>query len=118
MLPDHSSKETTLPNIPITHVEDLKARRDRGEDVFVLDVREPHEYAICNIGGHLIPLGTLPQRLGELDPKREMVVHCRSGVRSMQACEFLVANGFTKVSNLAGGILAWADKVDPKMVKY
>jgi rhodanese-related sulfurtransferase len=107
-----------LPTIPLIHVEDLQARRDRGEDIFLLDVREPHEYAICNIGGHLIPLNTLPQRVGELDPKREIIVHCRSGVRSAQACEFLMANGFTRVSSLAGGILAWAEKIDPKMAKY
>lgn len=107
-----------MPTIPLIHVEDLQARRDRGEDIFLLDVREPHEYAICNIGGHLIPLNTLPQRVGELDPKREIIVHCRSGVRSAQACEFLMANGFTRVSSLAGGILAWAEKIDPKMAKY
>src|SRR5262249_13609402 len=63
-------------------VEELKQRLDRGDDIFVLDVREPHEYQICNIGGHLIPLGELPNRVNELDTSREIVAHCRSGVRS------------------------------------
>ncbi|HZR59087.1 MAG TPA: molybdopterin-synthase adenylyltransferase MoeB [Terriglobales bacterium] len=99
-------------------VEDLKRRLDAGEDIFVLDVREPHEYQICNIGGHLIPLGDLPKRVGELDSSREIVAHCRSGVRSGKAVDFLRQAGFKKVRNMAGGILAWADRVDPKMPKY
>ncbi len=99
-------------------VEDLKRRLDAGEDIFVLDVREPHEYQICNIGGHLIPLGDLPKRVSELDSSREIVAHCRSGVRSGKAVDFLRQAGFKKVRNMAGGILAWADRVDPKMPKY
>jgi adenylyltransferase/sulfurtransferase len=99
-------------------VEELKRRLDAGEAIFVLDVREPHEYQICNIGGHLIPLGDLPKRAGELDSSREIVAHCRSGVRSGKAVEWLRQAGFKKVRNLAGGILAWADRVDPKMPKY
>jgi len=99
-------------------VEELKRRLDAGEDLFVLDVREPHEYQICNIGGHLIPLGDLPKRVSELDSSREIVAHCRSGVRSARAVNFLQQAGFKKVHNLAGGILAWADRVDPKMPKY
>ncbi|MBV9483173.1 MAG: molybdopterin-synthase adenylyltransferase MoeB [Acidobacteria bacterium] len=99
-------------------VEELKRRLDAGEKIFVLDVREPHEYQICNIGGYLIPLGDLPKRVNELDSSREIVAHCRSGVRSAKAVNFLRQVGFTKVSNLAGGILAWADRVDPTMPKY
>jgi sulfur-carrier protein adenylyltransferase/sulfurtransferase len=99
-------------------VEELKRRLDAGEDLFVLDVREPHEYQICNIGGHLIPLGDLPKRVSELDSSREIVAHCRSGVRSAKAVNFLQQARFKKVHNLAGGILAWADRVDPKMPKY
>jgi molybdopterin/thiamine biosynthesis adenylyltransferase/rhodanese-related sulfurtransferase len=99
-------------------VEELKRRLDAKEDLFVLDVREPHEYQICNIGGHLIPLGDLPRRVNELDSSREIVAHCRSGVRSAKAVDFLQQAGFKKVHNLAGGILAWADRVDPKMPKY
>jgi adenylyltransferase/sulfurtransferase len=99
-------------------VEELKRRLDKGDDIFVLDVREPHEYQICNINGYLIPLGDLPKRVSELDSSREIVAHCRSGVRSAKAVDFLRQAGFKKVHNLAGGILAWADRVDPKMPKY
>jgi molybdopterin/thiamine biosynthesis adenylyltransferase/rhodanese-related sulfurtransferase len=99
-------------------VEELKRRLDAKDDVFVLDVREPHEYQICNIGGHLIPLGDLPRRVNELDSSREIVAHCRSGVRSAKAVDFLQQAGFKKVHNLAGGILAWADRIDPKIPKY
>jgi molybdopterin/thiamine biosynthesis adenylyltransferase/rhodanese-related sulfurtransferase len=104
--------------VPEIQVEELKRRLDAGEDLFVLDVREPHEYQICNINGHLIPLGDLPNRLNELDSSREIVAHCRSGVRSAKAVAFLQQAGFKKVHNLAGGILAWADRVDPRMAKY
>ena len=99
-------------------VEDLKKRIDRGDDLVILDVREPHEYQICNLGGHLIPLGDLPNRVSELDTSKEIVAHCRSGVRSAKAVNFLRQSGFKKVHNLAGGILAWADRVDPQMPKY
>ena len=101
----------------ITPVE-LKRRLDAGEDVFVLDVREPHEYQIVNIGAPLIPLGDLPNRLNELDPSREIVIHCKSGGRSQRAAEFLQKSGFQNVVNLAGGITAWATDVDPKLPKY
>ena len=99
-------------------VEELKQRLDGGEDLFILDVREPHEYQICNLGGHLIPLGDLPRRVNELDTSKEIVAHCRSGVRSAKAVNFLRQAGFKKVHNLAGGILAWADRIDPSMPKY
>ena len=107
--------ETT--NADIT-VEELKRRLDAGDNLFVLDVREPHEYQICNINGHLIPLGDLPRRVNELDPNQEIVAHCRSGARSAKAADFLRKAGFRNVHNLTGGILAWADKIDPKMPKY
>src|SRR5205809_106255 len=107
--------ETGVPEI---QVEELKRRLDAGEDVFVLDVREPHEYQICNINGYLIPLGDLPKRVHELDSSREIVAHCRSGTRSAKAVNFLRQAGCKKVHNLAGGILAWADRVDPQMPKY
>jgi len=98
--------------------EELKQRLDAGDDLFVLDVREPHEYQICNIGGHLIPLNELPKRVGELDASREIVVHCKMGGRSAKAVDFLKQSGFTRVHNLAGGINAWADRVDRSMPKY
>ena len=105
-------------NVPEIQPEELKRRIDAGENIFVLDVREPHEYQICNLNGHLIPLGDLPKRMNELDSSREIVAHCRSGVRSGKAVDFLRQAGFRKVKNLAGGILAWADRVDPRMPKY
>jgi molybdopterin/thiamine biosynthesis adenylyltransferase/rhodanese-related sulfurtransferase len=107
--------ETTVPEVT---PKDLKARLDRGDDLYILDVREPHEYQICNIQGHLIPLGDLPGRVSELDSSREIVAHCRSGKRSAEAVEFLRKSGFRKIWNLKGGILAWADEVDPSVPKY
>jgi molybdopterin/thiamine biosynthesis adenylyltransferase/rhodanese-related sulfurtransferase len=97
---------------------ELKARQDRGDKVFILDVREPHEYQICNLNGKLIPLGELSRRVNELDSSVEMVVHCRSGKRSADAIHFLQTAGFKKLLNLKGGVLAWADEVDPRMPKY
>jgi molybdopterin/thiamine biosynthesis adenylyltransferase/rhodanese-related sulfurtransferase len=99
-------------------VEELKRRLDAKEDVFILDVREPHEYQICNLNGHLIPLNDLPKRVNELDPDKEVVVHCKMGGRSAMAVEFLHKSGFTKAKNLTGGIIAWSDKIDPKVPKY
>jgi len=97
---------------------ELKMRQDRGDKLFILDVREPHEYQICNLNGKLIPLGELPRRVAELDSSVEMVVHCRSGKRSADAIHFLQTAGFKKLWNLKGGILAWSDEVDPKVPKY
>jgi molybdopterin/thiamine biosynthesis adenylyltransferase/rhodanese-related sulfurtransferase len=105
-------------NVPEIQVEELKQKLDAGEDVFVLDVREPHEYQICNIGGYLVPLNELPKRVHELDSSREIVAHCKMGGRSAKAVEFLRQAGFKKVRNLKGGILAWADRVDRTMPKY
>jgi adenylyltransferase/sulfurtransferase len=107
---------TTL--VPQIQVEELKRKLDAGEDVFILDVREPHEGQICSLGGRLIPLGDLPRRVHELDSAREIVAHCRSGERSAKAVAFLRQAGFRKVRNLAGGILAWADRVEKSMPKY
>jgi sulfur-carrier protein adenylyltransferase/sulfurtransferase len=104
--------------IPQISVTELKQRRDAGEDVFVLDVREPFEYQIANIGGKLIPQGEIPQRLAELDRDREIVVQCKSGGRSQRIAEFLKQQGYEKVANLSGGILAWSDQIDPKVPKY
>jgi adenylyltransferase/sulfurtransferase len=99
-------------------VEELKARLDRGEDTFLLDVREPHEYEIANLGGYLIPLNELPERIHELDSSREMVVYCKVGPRSARAVAFLKRSGFGKVKNLVGGIDAWADRVDRSLPRY
>lgn len=99
-------------------VGELKEWRDRGDDIFLLDVREPHEYAIVNIGGHLIPLNELPGRVHELDSSKEIVVHCHHGPRSRRAVDFLKQTGFKKVKNLIGGIDHWAGVVDPSLPRY
>jgi len=104
--------------IPQMSVTELKQKLDAGDDVFILDVREPYEYQIAQIGGHLIPLGELPARLGELDKTRAIVVQCKSGGRSQRAAEFLAQNGFTRLHNLAGGITAWSNEIDPDVQKY
>ena len=104
--------------VPEITPKQLKQRLDRGDDLYILDVREPHEYQICNLNGHLIPLGELPKRVSELDSSREIVAHCRSGKRSAEAVEFLTKAGFRKIWNLKGGILAWSDEVDPSVPKY
>ena len=104
--------------VPEIQPVELKTKLDAGNDIFILDVREPHEYQICNLGGYLIPLGDLPARMHELDSSREIVAHCRSGVRSAKAVTLLRQSGFGKVKNLAGGILAWSDQVDPTLPKY
>jgi adenylyltransferase/sulfurtransferase len=102
-----------------TSVEELKRRIDRGEALFILDVRNPEEFQICRIpGSTLIPLPELPRRFDELDRGQEIVVHCKSGMRSLKAMQFLKQQGFTRIRNLKGGILAWADKIDSSMPKY
>jgi sulfur-carrier protein adenylyltransferase/sulfurtransferase len=106
---------STVPEIT---PKELKSRLDKGDELFILDVREPHEYQICNLGGKLIPLGEISRRAHELDSSREIVVHCRSGKRSAEAAEFLRGAGFRKLLNLKGGILAWSDEVDPSVPKY
>jgi sulfur-carrier protein adenylyltransferase/sulfurtransferase len=112
-------EETSVTtDVPAITVEELKQQLDAKKDLFILDVREPHEYQICNLNGYLIPLGDLPKRVHELDSSREIVAHCRSGVRSGKAVTFLRQAGFKKVQNLTGGILAWADKIDTTMPKY
>ena len=113
-------EEGPAPDLQVPEMtpRELKARLDRGDDLFILDVREPHEYQICNLKGQLIPLGELPRRVHELDSSREIVAHCRSGKRSAEAVDFLKKAGFRKIHNLKGGILAWSDEVDPTVPKY
>lgn len=102
-----------------TTVKDLKTRIDGKDKVLVLDVREPQEFQICRIpGSTLIPLNDLPQRLAELEGYKNMVVHCKSGVRSAKAVKLLHEAGFSDAKNLRGGILAWIDEIDPSLPKY
>jgi adenylyltransferase/sulfurtransferase len=98
-------------------VTTFKQQQDAGKNYFLLDVREPHEFKIAEIGGYLIPLGDLQKRVGELDRGREIVAHCKMGGRSQKAAEFLQQAGF-KVKNLAGGIQAWSEQIDPRVPKY
>jgi adenylyltransferase/sulfurtransferase len=112
-------QEANLKNgVPQITVKELKRRIDAGEDVQLIDVREPYEYQIAQIGGKLIPQNDVPQRLAEIDRDREVVVHCKSGGRSQRIAEFLMQSGYPRVVNVAGGILAWSDEIDPKVQKY
>ncbi len=96
----------------------MKSRLDRGDTPSILDVLEPHEYSIVNLGAPLIPLGKLSERFQELDPSKELVVYCKSGVRSAKAVAFLRKKGYSKAKNLAGGIDAWAQRIDRKLPRY
>ena len=113
-------EEAEAPDLGVPEItpKQLKARLDKGDDLFILDVREPHEYQICNLNGKLIPLGEVGKRLDELDPEADIVIHCKSGMRSARACGILRAAGFKHVRNMKGGILAWSDQVDPSVPKY
>lgn len=105
-------------NIPEISVTELAALRDAGANILILDVRNPDEYKVCNLAGHLIPLSELPARYQELDPAQHIVVHCHAGGRSRRATEFLLQHEFKNVCNLRGGITAWANEIDPTMAKY
>ncbi len=113
------AREHAAPDTSDMTVAELKARQDQGTAPFLLDVREPYEVAICRIPGAVsIPLGQLAARLAELDPSGEIVVHCRIGARSAQVVAALRDRGFLRARNLAGGILAWIDQIDPSLPRY
>lgn len=122
---DHSEFSAASPKGK-SHVsqmtpQQLKARLDAGDDLFILDVREPHEWAISNLahlGAVLIPKGDVVSRMNELDTAREMVVQCRSGARSTDVILELQKHGFTKLHNLDGGINRWAREVEPELPVY
>jgi adenylyltransferase/sulfurtransferase len=98
---------------------ELKSELDRGDEVVIVDVREPQEFQINRLPGSiLIPLGDLPKRYVELDPNANIVTQCKSGMRSAKAQDFLRSKGFTRVRNLTGGVLGWIDQVDPSQPKY
>ncbi|HMF09713.1 MAG TPA: molybdopterin-synthase adenylyltransferase MoeB [Thermoanaerobaculia bacterium] len=116
ILPEAAAPPSGVPEIT---VEEFKARRDRGATTVLVDVREPHEWAISQFPESLkIPLGSLTQSLNRLSTADEIVVHCRTGGRSAKAVEILRGAGFRKVWNLAGGINRWAERIDPRMAKY
>lgn len=114
--PDDRAAACLLPDeISVRQLKDLM---EAGRAPMLIDVREPYEYQICNLGGRLIPLGELPQRFGEIPRGCDVVVHCKMGGRSRQAVDFLKAQGFTNVKNLAGGITAWSREIDPGVPAY
>jgi adenylyltransferase/sulfurtransferase len=118
IVPETPQEANVKNGIPQITVKELKRRIDAGEDVQLIDVREPYEYQIAQIGGKLIPQNDVANRLAEIDRDREVVVHCRSGARSQRIAEFLKQAGYPRVVNVAGGILAWSDEIDPKVQKY
>jgi len=105
-----------IPSITVSEFHELQ---QAGTAPKLLDVREPHELEVAQIphDAH-IPLGELPARFDELDPNEPWAVMCKGGVRSAQATQFLLGQGFSQVQNLEGGILAWADQIDPSLEKY
>jgi adenylyltransferase/sulfurtransferase len=118
-IPQAQAEEEKSHDVPTVTVRELKRLLDDQKDVFVLDVREPHEWDIAHLdGATMIPLGQLPHEVHRLDSANDIVVHCRSGARSAKATLFLREAGFGKVRNLEGGILAWADEIDPSLRKY
>jgi len=118
-LPRQEPVAASRSGVPTISPEELKALLDKKEDVYILDVREPQEWNIAHLEkAKLIPLGELPQAMNQLSSADDIVVHCRSGARSARAVQFLMEMGFRKVRNLEGGILAWAERIDPSMPRY
>ena len=100
-------------------VKELKELQDQSEDFQLIDVREPNEFEFANLGGELIPLGTVPENVEKFSKEKKVVVHCRSGKRSGDAILYLEQNhGYDNLYNLKGGILAWSDEIDPSIPKY
>jgi adenylyltransferase/sulfurtransferase len=113
--------EETMGDEAQLSVTELKEAIDRGDELVLIDVREPHEWDICNLGPQgatMIPMSKLPGRMSELDPESEIVVYCRTGARSARVTTFLRGMGYSKARNLEGGINAWSDEVDPSIQKY
>lgn len=109
----------TLLGIPQITPKELEARMAQGDDLFLLDVREPHEREICNIGGELIPKDTVAANLSRIPRDKEVIVYCRSGGRSQAIAQALKGqHGYERVMNLTGGMLRWSDDVDPTSAKY
>lgn len=114
---DKGRNQETMQEITAT---ELKERLDRGDDIQIIDVREPHEYEYARIPNSIhIPLGQILNRMSEIDPSRETVIHCHAGGRSANAIQALTRAGFQgQLSNLRGGITAWSNEVDPSVPKY
>jgi molybdopterin/thiamine biosynthesis adenylyltransferase/rhodanese-related sulfurtransferase len=114
-IPQQAAQAGEVPEIT---VQELEGRLENGNRVSVLDVREPHEYEVANIGARLIPLNELPERLVELDRDEPLAVHCKTGGRSARAVKLLRDAGFQNVYNVKGGIDAWSEEIDPSVPKY
>jgi adenylyltransferase/sulfurtransferase len=114
------SQQVASPQLDEITAAELKQRLDRGDDIQIVDVREPHEYEIARIPNtKLIPLAQVLNRMNEIDASRETVLHCKGGVRSAKAIEALKLAGYKgQLTNLKGGITAWSDEVDPSVAKY
>jgi adenylyltransferase/sulfurtransferase len=118
-IPQAAAAEAAEAPIPAITVQELKRKLDAKEKFELIDVREKFEWDIARIpGAKLIPLGELPSRMSELDSADEIVLQCKSGMRSAKALRLLREAGFAKLSNLTGGIEAWADQIDPAVPKY
>jgi sulfur-carrier protein adenylyltransferase/sulfurtransferase len=120
-IPQPGEERTMADGVPEITVTELKERLDRGDPITIVDVREPYEWEIGNLGDYgarLIPLAELGERLDEIDPQEEIVLQCRSGGRSAQALKTLRAHGYERLHNLKGGILAWSEEIDPSIPKY
>jgi sulfur-carrier protein adenylyltransferase/sulfurtransferase len=113
-----ANAQAAADEVPEITVQELKAKMDNDDNLNVLDVREPHEYEVANIGVRLIPLGELPQRLAELDQNESFAIHCKTGGRSAKAVKLLKDAGFQNVYNVKGGITAWSEEIDPSVPKY
>lgn len=100
-------------------VSELKQMMNSGADFQLIDVREPHEFEICNLKGELIPMNEVPEHLDKIAKDKPVIIHCRSGARSGKICQYLETEyGYNNLFNLKGGILAWANEIDPAMTKY
>lgn len=109
---------TNIPTITVSELKTLRETKIQGQDFILLDVRNPEEHDICDLEGLFIPLKELPSRLDELDKNQKIIIHCHLGGRSHKAAEMLLKAGFKDVSNLVGGIDAWAKEIDHKMTIY
>jgi len=98
---------------------EVKQRLDRGEQLLLVDVREPHEFALCHIDGAvLIPMGTIPANLQKLDTDEDVICFCHHGMRSMDVANWLRAQGVKSAKSMAGGIDRWSVEIDPKVPRY
>jgi len=113
------ASSTPIDTMKEVTVQELKSMMDSGASFQLIDVREPHEYDICNLGGELIPQGEIPHHVERVSRDKQVILQCRSGARSGNMVQWLEKNhGFTNLYNLKGGILAWAREIDPTMPTY